>query len=169
MKRNNRGYSLVELIAVIAILAVVAAGSFVSINLISGRPAIKAANLLTQTLRSARLTASGKLENTVTIYRDSAGNLYAEVSFTDGNGNALTNQTKLGDKRVKMSYKVSGETAERELNTSADDPLVLQFDRATGAFRPTVGGKYCTEIRTSKANKTGTVILHYLTGKIVVK
>lgn len=169
MKRNNRGYSLVELIIVMAILALVTSGTIIGVRMMTGRPALKAANLLAQTLRSSRMSAAGKLENEVKLYRDSNGNLYAEATFTDGNANVITKKTKLSDKRVKMTYKLVGDAVEYELNSSADDPIVLQFDRATGAFKPTVGGKYCCEIRTTKANKTGIVTIHYLTGKVVVK
>lgn len=173
MKKNNLGMSLVEIIIVIAILAVIAGTVGLGIGLMTGKPAEKCARKLNAMMQNNRMTTMGKLSARLEIYIDAEGYICVnEFVETAGEGEKVTT-TRIGDKGVVLRYKISGEPDYRELNTGI--PLIISFNRSSGAFHDlsAMGSsyvdKYCIEIEVSKGNTVKLLKLSYLTGKITLE
>ncbi len=174
MKKNNLGMSLVEIIIVIAILAVIAGSIGLGIGLITGKPAEKCAKKLNAIMQNNRMTTMGKLSARLEIYIDAEGYICVnEYVETAGEGEKVTT-TRIGEKGVLLRYKISGEPDFRDLN-AAMPPLIISFNRSSGAFHdlsamgPTYAGKYCIEIEISKGDTVKLLKLSYLTGKIAME
>ena len=72
---NNSGYSLVELIIVIAIMAVLIGTVFYSITMIFGANAKTCANNIQRAIADCKVTTMGKKEAYMELYRDAEGNV----------------------------------------------------------------------------------------------
>lgn len=174
MKRDNRGMSLVELIIVMAILAVLSGAMILGISLISGKPAEVCANKLVSALASDRMTAMGSMSARLAIYKDAEGRIWVKETVTELDGSAREAvPVQVGDAGVTVQYRITGdpEGFGRDLGDESA-PLIISYDRSTGAFNDLSAmgtgyeGKYCVEIKCSKAHKVKRLQLSYLTGKV---
>ena len=162
MKRDNRGMSLLELIVVIAIVAILVGTIGFGIKLISGKPAEECANKLKAVLQSNRVTTMGKLSSELALYVDATGVYVTETI----DGNATT--SKIGDDGVVIEYRLAGDPV-GSYTTLGSTPLEISFNRASGAFNPEANtGKYVLEIRVIKADVVITLQLSTHTGKITM-
>lgn len=166
MKKDNRGFSLVELIIVMAIMALLAGGTLIGIGMVSGKPAEECASKIHSSLQGNRITAMGKYSSSISFYVNTDGSIYMMETI---NG-ADSAPVKIGDSGVKVQYRVTGDGAEEwhDLGSSSD-PLIISYNRSTGAFNDLeamgLDDKYCLEIKCSKANKVKVITLYHLTGK----
>ena len=95
MKKNNLGMSLVEIIIVIAILAVAAGTLGLGIGMITGKPAEKCAKKLNAIMNNNRMTTMGKLSARLEIYIDAEGYICVdEIVDTAGEGEKVTTDRK---------------------------------------------------------------------------
>lgn len=163
MKKDNRGYSLVELIVVIAILSIVTTASIIGIRMISGKPADQCASTLKMAFSNHRVSAMGKR------YFDPSGNVWTSLTIrVDDSGEIWIDEQIEG---VTSSIKACGSGVTIELSNDGINYTVLEaghskvfsFDRSTGAFKL---GDDIKEIRISKAHKTHVLTLYNLTGKV---
>ncbi|MCR5256336.1 MAG: hypothetical protein K6D96_10520 [Acetatifactor sp.] len=177
MKNDNRGLSLMELIAVIAMMAVMVGGFTYSTAFLSGRAARECMEKLSSAIEQNKATAAGKVDSYLEIYCDSESNVYVkEVSRgidRDGNDVVTESNPEMIGKGVILRYRVTGDGPGYYRNIGVDaNHLILGFNRSSGAFKdlrqmsPELEGKYCLEIKMSKANREYKISLSYLTGKI---
>ncbi|HKM35809.1 MAG TPA: prepilin-type N-terminal cleavage/methylation domain-containing protein [Lachnospiraceae bacterium] len=170
MKKDNRGASLIELIFVMAILAVLACSVGLGINLISERPANQCASKLKSMMQNNRVTTMGIWNARLEIYADPAGGVFVKEVIRKAGGTETEEFTTLVDKGVTVQYKDNDGTYRLLGNNTA--PLVISYNRSSGAFNDlsatdaSLAGKYCTEITVSKGSTERTLKLSYLTGKI---
>ena len=170
MKKDNRGTSLIELIFVMAILAVLACSVGLGINLISERPANQCASKLKSMMQNNRVTTMGMWNARLEIYADPAGGVFVKEVIREAGGTETEKYTTLVDKGVTVQYKDNDGTY-RPLGDDTT-PLVISYNRSSGAFNDlsltdyTLTGKYCTEIQVSKGSTVKILRLSYLTGKI---
>lgn len=168
MKRDNRGLSLVELMIVIAILAVVSGIVALGIGVAISKPAEECARKIQQSLEGARVYTMGKQKLSVKYYI-SDGSVYAQETITYPNGITKDkNPEKIGAKSTKVTYKMGG----TEYNLSAE-PLILTFDRSTGGLNAAEcspsGISDEVEILVQRGSTVMKVTLYSLTGKVTVK
>ena len=123
--KNNKGYTLVELVAVIAIMVVMTGVLTLSVSIIYNEDAKRAASLIDDELTEARMLSMSKSgaialivdtdtdpsKNKLTIMRDSS--VYKEVSI---------------DKNVLISSKLNGSSY-----TSPGTDIKIEFDKSTGS------------------------------------
>lgn len=169
MKRDDRGLSLVEMVIVIAILAVVSGTVVLGISAAISKPAEECARKIQQSLQSARVYTMGKQTLSLKFYMED-GCVYVEETATMPDGSSKTKTpVKIGAKGVKVSYKLEEAADYSDLGDSGH-ALVLSYNRATGGFNKPVGmPKFCDKIRVEKGNKVMTVSLYSLTGKVTVE
>lgn len=165
MKRDNRGLSLVEMIIVIAILAVVSGTVVLGISAAISKPAEECARKIQQSLEGARVYAMGKQKLTVSFYVNH-GVVYAQETATAPDGSVtVKNPVKIG-KDVDVSYQLEGAAGYVPLTST---PLTFSFDRSTGGFSKTeCSPGFCDKIKVEKGNRVMTVSLYSLTGKVTV-
>lgn len=167
MKKDNRGISLVEMIIVIAILAVVSGGVAIGIGSALSKPAEECTKKITDSLKNARVSTMGKNTVKLYLYSDTDGiYLKEEVLVTDGTATSKT--IRIGQRGVEVSYQVTGDSSYTSLGGEGN-PLTLSYKRTTGGFNEVSSGKYCEYIKVKKGNREYTLQLYSLTGKVEVK
>lgn len=154
---------MMEMIIVVAIMAIVVGGVFVGVGLITGKPAEKCANKLVSFMQRNRVTTMGKLDSYLEIYMEADGGkqylcVKEFIKTEDGAGYVAT-QTRIGEADVEVWYSTDG-TSYVQLGTS---PLKISYDRSSGAFKDC-----CKKIEIKKGNKTVVLELVQRTGKIIM-
>ncbi len=168
MKKDNKGFSLVELIVVIAIMSIVIVGAIIGVGAITGKPAEKCANQISAVLNSCRNASMGKLGSKVSFYYDAAA---GKVIATEQFGTS-SKQYPISDAGVKFEFLIEGESTNRELDST---PLVITFDRSSGGIAPlnddnatALRGKVLKKIILSKADKCFELKISSLTGRVEI-
>lgn len=164
---NNGGYSLIELIIVMAIISAIMGAAFYSISLIFGANARACANNIQRAIAECKVTAMGQAEAWMELYRDDDKNVYTQMYRKDAAGNASEKEPqKVGTSRVEVSYIKDG----AETLLAPGNKVEIRFDRANGGFAPPQGGgEPCAEIHVRGGGKHYRITLIKLTGKIEVK
>lgn len=167
-KRDNRGMSLVELIIVMAIMAVLAGAVSIGVSLVTNKAADKCATQLKTSIQSARITTMGKFRTYLKIYMTANGVCIEEVVQSVEGGTETTTLTYTGDAYVTVLYTLS-DGSQYPLGYGEDNALYIEFDRSSGALKRLPDGNYCVEIEVSKGSKKRTLKLAYLTGKVTME
>lgn len=174
MKKNNDGYSLVEIIIVIAIMMILTGGIFYSVNMVFGANAKTCANDLRGAIAQCKINAMGKSDAALEIFRDSTNQcIYARQWTNDGSGWNSNEREKISNARVGVTYTTDG-ASYQELDDT--HPVFIGFDRSSGSFQectdPGTGviNSYpiYQEFRVTGGSRSFTVELTRLTGKVSV-
>lgn len=167
---NNKGYSLMEAIVIIAILGVLTGFMATSSGLFDGRRVKACADSVSSLLDKVRLANLGKDEVTLTIYKDTDQAIKAKiVTKIMSRNDSITEKTfieDVSDDNVEMSYST-------DISGSAENPagaagMVFNFNRNTGAIKDTSpNGIQCIILRKGNAEKK--IKIYAATGKIIVE
>lgn len=167
---NNKGYSLLEAIVIIAILGVLTGFMATSSGLFDGRRVKACADSVSSLLDKVRLANLGKDEVTLTIYKDTDQAIKAKIVTKIASRNdSITEKTfieDVSDDNVEMSYST-------DISGSAENPagaagMVFNFNRNTGAIKDTSpNGIQCIILRKGNAEKK--IKIYAATGKIIVE
>lgn len=131
MKQNNNGYSLVEIIIVIAIMAILTGGVFFSIGMVFGANAKTCANDIKNAISQCKVNAMGKSDATLEIYRDSTNQcIYARQWIKESYGWQAKEAEKISNAKVYVTYTVNG--IDYELDGTK--PVFIGFNRSSGGF-----------------------------------
>lgn len=190
--RNNKnsGFSLVELIIVIAIMAIVVTVAGLSVGTLTGRRVRKCADEIVSTIERARVLTLGKEQNNVecVISYDSTDKEYHAMVYQVINGTP----TEVSDRvvgrdpiEVQVYFDDDDDTHAYPLTelkgtlpyASSTQGLHLVFNRASGAFEAgtcEAGGakkNFCKRIVVSNSDGTRRIEITTVgrTGKIVTK
>lgn len=165
--RDNKGYSLVELVVVIAIMTILAGVVTVSIRSVFGTEAKQcAANMQSQINNTKQMTMA-KSRVDLKIYVGTDGAYYADMQVYAANQTDIesTTTTKLGKKSVKVEYTTDSYMADNSFNTlTSTNPFVIEFDRSSGALK---NPSACVRgIRITKGNHVKKITIYPETGKV---
>jgi len=169
-KIGNSGFSLVEIIIVLAIISVLAGTVSYGLSFSSGKPAEECAQKVVSVLQHARTTTMGKYKVTIQIKKNAAGLISIEQSVYRSqadyiNGTPDITETTVGAKGVSFEYSSNG-TDYIQLGVGEGDALKLEFSRSTGALKENETGAYWQYFRISKAHTVKNVEIVPLTGRI---
>lgn len=178
MNRKNGGYSLVEVVIVIAIMAILTGGLFFSVNLVFGANAKTCANDIRAAIAQNKVNAMGKSEAKVIIERDASNNcIYATQAIKTYNKSThawewnnegpspTARREKIGNAKVYVAFTPEGGTA---VELAPGDSVEICFDRSSGSFRENDAGVIYSEILVEGGRRSFTVELTRLTGKVSV-
>ena len=156
-KTNNRGFSLVELIVIIAIMALAGGAISLSVSLVVGSEAKKAVQKIEASLNEVKTGTMSRYSETLSVQyllkdeaegRDTDGFYVVESINTIKKGTGTDaievrsmgkEQRRICDKRVAMTlaYKdTSGAETTTDLSSDGSNSFVFEYDRATGLFKP---------------------------------
>ena len=128
-KKNNGGFSLVELIVVIAISVVLIGAATISIRSVMGVEVKQCARNIESIINKTRVTTMGKDSAVLEIYKDASDGAYYYKTTINGTVSA---PSKIGKSRIDVYYSMKDDYSDKtQLNGS--DSIVLQFDRSSGA------------------------------------
>lgn len=141
IKSNNKGYTLVELIVVVAIIGILAGTLTLSIGLVSTNRTRKAAQTLDDMLSQCRvLTLSGAESPSIKVSMEDE--IYYSTLFL---GTTERNKKALGGEELQISF-IDDIDITRYISTST---LTLTFNPSTGSLNRTIPGppdRACTTI-----------------------
>ena len=152
---DNRGYSLIELVIVLAIIAVLMGTVFYSIILVFSANAKSCANNIQRSIGDCKVTTMGKADAYMELFRESDGTVYTQMHVTESDGTVGTN-------KVYVGYEADGDT---KTSLEAGDKIVIRFDRSSGGFRPDAGGVIYKNIYVEGGSKKYRIEMIPLTGK----
>lgn len=168
--KDEKGFSLVEVIIVIAMLAILTGTVTYGFAFISGKPAEECAKKMTSQLQRARTDTMGKYKTIVEITKNTEGQVVVNTKVTmlqeDGTQSVSQNTNVVGKAGILVSYEANGiQTEITEANS-----LSLEFDRGTGALAKTNGSaimaEQCQRIQLQKNGKVKTITIVPITGNI---
>ena len=190
IKNNNRGFSLIELIVAVLIMAIISGGAVIALGSIFSTKTKAAAQSVQDALKQARVNAISLDNDMVPLDTDSGetvangyktniyvkfhvvnSELIADVcSDKSGSESVLNSKVVASDKYNLKFYKKNGDLIDSEATVGSATVKVF-FKKSTGGVsrvEVSTGGKYseCDMIKvTSPAGDSVEVILVSLTGR----
>ena len=165
---KNGGFSLVELIVVIAIMAVLTGIASMSVASVMGVSVKQCARDIQAAANQTRVSTLGKDEVIMTLTKGKKSDeaYYCTIVAKDSLGNSTENEEKIGKSNLDITFVLSdskgNKTSDIKLNNT--NSLTIKFNRGTGAMAPCMqsdgssgGDYYCTQIKVKK-NKTEKII-----------
>lgn len=180
---SNAGFSMLELIIVIALMAILVGTATISASVITGKKVSQCAESIISTMEYARVLTLGKAQNQVecVLTHDVANKNYIIIVYQGGN-EVSRKVMEEDDVQIQVffdggstGYVLSDITPSGVAGGVVGSPttgLFIQYNRASGAFTPQtnqVGGvtkDYCSSIQVSNSNRTITIQCVGKTGKI---
>ncbi len=137
MRDDNRGFSLVEIIIVLAILGVLTGFFITGLGYIFGTAAKSCANGIKTAVGSTRITTMGKEEAVLRIYRDpSKGAYFKQLWVDDTVAPEPYGETpeQIGKSYLEIVYWLKDENESLPGHTlGGPAELLIGFDRSSGA------------------------------------
>lgn len=170
MRQDQKGFSLIELIVVIAIMGVLTGTvALLSFSTVSRQNVRNCVSEIEAQLDQTKTYAMSRKQALIYLWSDSNG-VYAQMAVTNNAaGAALENEPlrTVGKSGIKLTYK---DSAGNIHNTSSADKLMLTFDRSSGAFeKDAATGLYCSEIILESGNHKFILKLVPQTGKYYIE
>ncbi len=164
---GNQGFSLVELIVVVAIIALIVGVFSIGYSVVGNKSVEQCAKRIETVLENCRNTTMGKLTCSVSFYI-SDGKLMVDKEV---NGEHTYSELSGKDVTVQYLYWDHGVHGPADMPAT---PITITFNRASGSLeKQPVGGptgrEYVTGFRVSNGNNTLEISVDKLTGRVTVE
>ena len=164
MKKNDKGFTLVELIIIIAIMAVLSLSVITYIGMIGGAQAKKCANGLKNSLSQTKVCAMSRSSASMIVYADDTG---VYVKTIQGSNEKVE---KIGQAGTKVEYRtVRDSDVFTAVGTTEGTGIKIEFDRASGACKKMASGNYCHGFKVTAGQTVYIVNIEPLTGKVSIQ
>ncbi len=169
---DNKGFSLVELIVVIAIMAILTTGAVMSIASIFGVAVKQCARDIKSSINDTRVSTMGKDQVILTIQKgNTAGTseaYYCIVKEIDGSGKETLDEIRVGRSNLEITYMLTDESGnyKEELTLDEAHKITVEFNRGSGSLKAGDDGRYCTLIKITKNSTEKVIKLYPETGKV---
>lgn len=163
MKKNNKGFSMIELVITIAIMGILT-GSFVAAaGYLKYANAKAGAKKINAELSELRIDTMSKMQTPYLYLYKIDSNTYMKVVSGDDSatvgGTLDTNTTRVGNVKINVFYTDS--SGEHQLGTSGSQ-IMIEMDKSTGAFK---SGYSSIRVASSDGKRSYTIKLVKTTGK----
>ncbi len=164
MKDNNKGFSYVELILVIAIMAILVGVMSLSMGLVGRTNINRGIEKVSSSLNQARNSsmARGYIKGAFEISYD--GSQYYCYVGAAGASDKEELKEELVASPVIVGYYLSDD-ADTMYQVTETNPLRIQYNQSTGSFKPVVDSVYCDRIVMIHGDKVAEIKLYPETGK----
>ncbi len=165
MKNNNKGYTLIEILIVIAILAVVTSSATISFRLIYNTRVTTSARTVQSVAKTARLNNMTKqgLKYIHLLRKDGLNYMYIDDTLeTD----MSKGDQQLGSTDMAIVYGPSGGTM---IGLANDKAITIYFDRSGRCYTYNKEGAQLPDIDTvafTNGTRTSTINISRITGKV---
>lgn len=167
--KDNKGYSLVEIMVVIAIIAILLLVGITGLGFIGSANLNSCTEEIKTAVGKTRITTMGKDEAILRIYQGSDGYYKEEIVNPGTPSEEIETAEKIGKSNLTLTYTMVDDT-NAFLSTATIDSthdLRIGFDRSSGAQRELVtGAGRCSQIDISLGSRTRSVIMVPATGKV---
>lgn len=132
MRNDDRGFTIIEIVVVIAILGLLATMLIGSSSYIANSAARGLANAVKTAVGETRIKTMGKQETALYIYRSTEDDKFYKQYIVKVNGDWQKPETEetIGKKNPMLTYKIDGDPDTYELTPGTG--IFICFDRATG-------------------------------------
>ena len=159
---GNQGFSLVELVVVMAIIIVLGSAVVYGLTFLASKPVEECARKVEVALQGNRNTTMGKLSSSISFYTEGDKIVVLEQIDTSSKTTIIGNGVE-----VYYTYK-SNPTNRIALGNSAS-PLKVEFERSSGSLKPQAGTTdYLQSIIVKRGSKELTVNIERLTGRVTI-
>ena len=162
--KNNQGFSIVELIIVIAIISILIGVGLGSISYTQGLRANSTAEKILSVIEECKTVAPSKYETSLIIQINDSGDIEAIVQTqASKEDNIVQESVTVGQSDTIVSFEKNN----GGVSLLEEESLTIKFDRTTGAFDTTTD--YCEKIYIERGGVTKTITLEPKTGKVWVE
>jgi prepilin-type N-terminal cleavage/methylation domain-containing protein len=170
IRKENGGFSLIEIIVTIAIMSVLVGAMGYSYSMVSGRGAEECARKLASTLSHARTTSMGKYSNIITIKNTGSSIIVNEDIFVkydeEGKKVETKRESTVGKSNVTVMFKYNSDGEYEQLVN--DGTIEFHFNSSTGALITAKDDVSQLYFKISKGKTEKFVVINSLTGKVSV-
>lgn len=136
LKKDNKGFSLIELVIVVCIIGLFIGGSVTLLGVVPRSQVKGAAERIMSNMSRTRTEATSFFEASITL-RVTNGQIFADISHRgQKDADATVVSEKVGDRGVDIYVYVKTRGTPIKLNEG--NSVVINYNRATGGFRPSV-------------------------------
>lgn len=143
LHKRNGGFSLVELVIVIAIMAVLIGTVVLSVSMVFSANAKTCSASIQRAIADCKVTTMGKAGAYLVIYRESDGQLYSRLHVMEQKEGEVagtyedtpSDPEKLGGKRVSLTYTDASGVDRGEVPVGEANGIRIEFDRSSGSFK----------------------------------
>ena len=164
MKKNNKGFSLVELIVIIAILAVLMGAVITYIGSLGTAQAKKCANGINSGFSQTKVCAMSRSSASMIVYCNDEG---AFLKTIQGSTDRVE---KIGTAGTVVEYRtVRDSNSFVPVGETEATGVKIEFDRASGACKKMSSGDYCYGFKVTCGKTTYIVSIEPLTGRAMIQ
>lgn len=162
-KLGNQGFSLVELIVVMALIIILGSATVYGLTFLASKPVEECARKIEIGLQGNRNSAMGKLTAHISFYMDGDDVYISETLDTS------TKQTLIAS-GVEVYYIYKSNPTNRVTLGNSANPLKVEFDRSSGSLKPRPGttDDFLQSIIVKRGSKELTVTIERLTGRVTI-
>jgi len=160
LKLNNKGLSLLELIVVIAIMAVIGTASYLATSVATDKHVSSCANKISASIEQTRSITLGKRSGYILIWQDPGNDVFCQM-YVDGK--KYGNEASIGHSGLTVTVNYTDGTNAVLSSLGASNPVMIEFSRSNGGV---ISSPAVSSFTVTNTRMTWTVKIDTYTGRV---